>query len=743
MKKIVTMLVISLLMLSTIFAIPLTRATATISTDKVDYSPTETVMIYGSGFDPTATVTITVTRPDGSTNQWTLTPDSFGSFTTSYLLDGILGLYTVDATDGTNSASTTFTDKAIFSDLYGYTLLSPGPGWTKGVVKGYHEGDWVPYKIEITSSKDESYELTVTIDHDYYDGTYYALDDVRNWQMLRNDVPETPTHSGLTVVFRTPYWEREWTWTFTINEGDDCILTAEAHIAIGAHNWPGASIHTMIYDITSNPETTINQGNKDVPLLTKELVPPEATISGVKYDDSDADGIRDIGEGGLKDWTIQLWKLDGAWSLVQTVSTGDAGDYIFTVSVAGHYKIVEVLQDGWMQTAPTLGYYEFDVVLGQLYSDKDFGNIQLGSMSGAKFDDSNANGVWDNGEVAVKDWEVELTGTNVRGDVIDVHAFTGGDGKFTFEDLLPGTYTVTEIFPLPSPKWMGTTDTSFVHELTEGEDYVGPDFGNIRLGSISGAKFYDANVDGDWDGSEVPIIGWKVHLTGLNVRGDVIDLYAFTGGDGKFTFEDLLPGTYTVTEIFPPQPPIYIATTATSFAYALPEGEDYTGPNFGNVCVKPGCGGLTLGFWTNKNGQAAIVASDVPILNALNPFKPAGWSYPPFSTIALNTAKSQIKNYLLSATAVDMRWMLSAQLIATQLDVLRGTLRESTIVYVGPSTYVPSGFITIGDIMTKANAALSLGTSARATQEYWKNLLDGLNNNRLPFVCPTPCAFKY
>jgi len=738
MKKIVSMLVISLLMLSTIFAIPLIRATATISTDKADYSPTETVTIYGSGFDPTATVTITVTRPDGSTNQWTLTPDSSGSFTTSYLLDGILGLYTVDATDGTNAASTTFTDKAIFSDLYGYTLL-PSEGWTKGDVKGYYEDDWVPYMIEITSSKDDSYQLTVTIRHDYYDGTYYALDDVGNWQMSRNGDPETPTHSGLTVVGS----ELEWTWTFTINKDDDCILKVKAHIAIGAHNWPGAKIHTRIYDITSDPHTTINEGNKDVSLMTKELepVPTEATISGVKYDDSNANGIRNIGEVGLQDWTIKLWKDS---SFVTSTTTGVAGDYIFTVSEAGHYKVTEVLQDGWMQTAPTSGYHEFDVAPGDVIYDKDFGNIMLGSISGVKFDDSNANGVWDNTEVAVKGWEVELTGTNVRGDVIDVHAFTGADGKFIFEGLLPGTYTVTEIFPLPPPKWAATTATSFAHVLTEGEDYTGPDFGNIRLGSISGAKFYDADIDGVWDLGEVPIAGWKVHLTGTDVRGISIDLYAFTDSIGKFVFSNLYPGTYTVTEVFPPQPPIYIATTSTSFAHVLTEGEDYTGLSFGNVCVKPGTGGLTLGFWSNKNGQSLITASDVTALNALNLFTPTGWTYPPFSTIALNTAKTQIKNYLLSATAVDMRWMLSAQLIATKLDVLHGFLTASTMVYVGISTYVLTGFISIGEIINNAKAALLKPHPAfRAEQEYWKNLLDGLNNNRLPFVCPAPCPFNY
>jgi len=362
---------------------------------------------------------------------------------------------------------------------------------------------------------------------------------------------------------------------------------------------------------------------------------PQATISGVKFHDVDADGVREVGEEGLEGWKIQLWKLDDGWGLVDETTTGSDGDYIFTVTEAGHYKVKEVLESksGWMQTAPAGCCYEFDVALG-----------------------------------------AEITGL---------------------------------------------------------------DFGNIKLGSISGAKFYDANVNGKWDNGdngEPPIAGWKVHLTGTNIRGETIDVYEFTDADGKFVFEGLLPGTYTVEEVFPSG--TWVSTTDTSFSHELREGEDYGGPDFGNVCLMQGTGGKTLGFWSNKNGQALITPEDVEALNALNLYKPNnGWTFPPFRD------KTQIKSYLLSATAVNMSWMLSAQLIATELNVRHGFLSGSTIVHVEPSTYVPSGFISIDDIMAKANTALLSGT--RAEQEYWKNLLDGLNNNRLWFVCPRPCSIEY
>ena len=257
--------------------------------------------------------------------------------------------------------------------------------------------------------------------------------------------------------------------------------------------------------------------------------------------------------------------------------------------------------------------------------------------------------------------------------------------------------------------------------------------------TISGVKYYDANLNGERDADEVGIKGWKIELYMWDEGAKDWELVgtAYTGEAGDYIFTVTKAGTYRVVEVMPSGMWVQTAPESGYYEIEVELGQIYAGNDFGNVCLLPGYGGKTLGFWSNKNGQALITSDDVTELNGLNLYTPSGWAYPPFDTTYLSTAKTQIKNYLLSATAVDMRWMLSAHLIATKLNVLHGFLSGSTIVYVGPSTYVPSGFISIDEIMENANTALSGGT--RAEQEYWKNLLDGLNNNRLPFVCPEPC----
>jgi len=156
--------------------------------------------------------------------------------------------------------------------------------------------------------------------------------------------------------------------------------------------------------------------------------------------------------------------------------------------------------------------------------------------------------------------------------------------------------------------------------------------------------------------------------------------------------------------------------------------------------MQPATGGKSIGFWSNKNGQALLLAGDATFLNGLGPYnstsypkKPSG--YPPFST-TLATFKTQVNGYLLNANAVDMRYMLAAQLLSTELSVKKGFLSASQEVWVDDGDLIvkPGEVMTIGNIMANAITQWSSGT--RATQEYYKNLLDKINNNQLWFLAP-------
>ena len=76
-------------------------------------------------------------------------------------------------------------------------------------------------------------------------------------------------------------------------------------------------------------------------------------------------------------------------------------------------------------------------------------NAQLGSgsISGTVFQDDNNNGVQDAGEVGIEGVTVRLTGTDDFGNPVDITVQTDAAGNYTFENLNPGTFTVTQTQP--------------------------------------------------------------------------------------------------------------------------------------------------------------------------------------------------------------------------------------------------------------------------------------------------------
>ncbi|MDX6500367.1 MAG: hypothetical protein QOG23_3627 [Blastocatellia bacterium] len=97
----------------------------------------------------------------------------------------------------------------------------------------------------------------------------------------------------------------------------------------------------------------------------------KATISGMKFNDLNGNGVRDGGEAGIAGWTIKIMDANGN---THTAVTDASGNYSFTVPSPGIYTVSEVSQLGWVQTAPSSGTYVVSVPTGQAYPNKDFGN---------------------------------------------------------------------------------------------------------------------------------------------------------------------------------------------------------------------------------------------------------------------------------------------------------------------------------------------------------------------------------
>jgi hypothetical protein len=180
-------------------------------------------------------------------------------------------------------------------------------------------------------------------------------------------------------------------------------------------------------------------------------------------------------------------------------------------------------------------------------------------------------------------------------------------------------------------------------------------------------------------------------------------------------------------------------------------GQNVTDQAFGNVEMGRGTG-LTLGFWSNKNGQAAmgkvnsnsLVTSITSTLNflstQLNLKNANGTDFDP-------TTYAQFRTWILGATATNMAYMLSAQLATMELNVYCGFVSANSSIYA-PGTAGAivggafDGYNLISNVMSEANTDLGTvghnvtlsGNTYRAHQETLKNALDNANNNVYAYV---------
>ncbi len=294
-----------------------------------------------------------------------------------------------------------------------------------------------------------------------------------------------------------------------------------------------------------------------------------ASIGDYIWNDANGNGLQDEGAGyGINGVTVRLYRDDGDSNfepgtddvLIATQVTSGDGAYDFTMLHAGTYW-VDVDED-----SPALSGYTFisgtqsgpephlvTVSYGQDYNNADFGYAGKGNISGTVFYDWDEDGQQDVGEAGIGGVEVCLykddgDGTYDAGDTQQECKNTAPDGAYTFSNYLPATYFVVETQP------DGLQDTTpnirRVDLIVVGPSGSTTDnnFGDIVKGRIGDRTWIDSDGDGVQDADEtngVPNV--PLHVTGVNIIHQTIDITVTTSITGHYTVADLLPGTYTVT----------------------------------------------------------------------------------------------------------------------------------------------------------------------------------------------------
>ena len=310
-------------------------------------------------------------------------------------------------------------------------------------------------------------------------------------------------------------------------------VTDPSEIDLSTASQPiSATANGTTYELFSSSDNDLSNLSLEYAACT--FSPPAGSVSGMKWHDENANGIRDTLEPGLKDWTIIA-----SGPAYRTTKTDSLGKYQFVDLPVGVYYVSESSVYQWTQTYPALGYHSITLDSGSVMTNKDFGNFRSSGIYGLKFYDANNNGVKDTDEPGLSGWQIKITGPETTSTV------TASSGYYSFTNLRVGTYIVSEVLDT-TPGWSQTYPlggTWAVNIDTGGSAFYDKNFGNYGApGTISGKKFHDLNYNNAMDEGEPTLAGWSIYISGAVYQNTVTD------SAGNYTFINVPPGAYSVTE---------------------------------------------------------------------------------------------------------------------------------------------------------------------------------------------------
>ena len=182
------------------------------------------------------------------------------------------------------------------------------------------------------------------------------------------------------------------------------------------------------------------------------------SIAGNVYNDLNANGVKNTGEGNLTNWRVFI-DANGNNAFDSTERndfTDGSGNYGLTGLPAGTFRVIAAKPSGWTRVNPSLAH-TVTLTAGQTVTGRNFGLTQQaasGSIAGTVFNDADGDYAFDANERNV---------------------LTDGSGNYRLASLSAGTFRVLAAKPA---SWARTAP-SLAHTVTlaAGQSVTGRNFG--------------------------------------------------------------------------------------------------------------------------------------------------------------------------------------------------------------------------------------------------------------------------
>ncbi len=432
-------------------------------------------------------------------------------------------------------------------------------------------------------------------------------------------------------------------------------------------------IATNIPPVTAEPTATPTLIATDVPPVTAEptiTVTPTVETSPMRdiiWNDVDGDGVREAREPGVSDVRVRLADKSG---VVGTTKSDDKGIYHFEDVATGVYTLTVELpaqytdyvfspqtmtEDDSGNDADKHGIVPaFTFVAGQEDAAPNIGIVlPPASIAGLIWLDEDGDELYSISEPGISNISIQLLEEMLEENIVIATTKTDIDGRYIFNDVLPGTYyvrideTTLPITLLEQSKQRRTAGhvkqaaESIEVVVEAGGEYTvsgisfgyGNPNGNDGNGAIGDRVWLDADGNGIQDIGEAGLEGVLVTLfadldnDGLILNSEIMSTTT-TLPDGTFIFTDLPTGIYRLavdttagsplngyTQTGDPDyigfPPIRTDDQTTEPVVLAP-GDVYLNADFGYLPPIINSLGNLVYIDTNANGQFDGLDAGIP-----------------------------------------------------------------------------------------------------------------------------------